>query len=72
MKSSLLGCYRVFEKKMRMVTYFQILKIFLIGHFCRLLNVPEDVRQTVIYTTEALVPEPNAYEARLLLKSFKV
>jgi len=28
--------------------------------------------QTETYTTEALVPEPNAYEARLLLKSWKV
>lgn len=29
----------------------------------------EVVRQTEIYATEPLVPEPNDYEARLLLKS---
>ena len=32
----------------------------------------EDVRQTEIHTTDALVPEPNAYEARLLLTSWEV
>jgi len=32
----------------------------------------EDFRQTEIHTTDALVPEPNACEARFLLKSWKV